>query len=414
MRALVEQATQELMPRLRRLRGELRWARRELTEAYELAVVPNAPAAGATFWPSRLATALLRAARARLDGGAPVHAGVPPAALPSGRRPLVLHVIDGVTVGGSQKITFDLVRRLGSRWDMQIVTSGVSGDDFGNLPIVATGNDVERVLGRRPALVHLHCWGRTPWIQRALAAIERCCPGVPVLENMNNPGEAWHHPAVRHVAYVSRWLADGQREPGADHSVVYPGVDTDAFTPAPELPRDEVLGLVYRLERDKLSEGAVDVLIDIARRRPRVRVVIVGTGSLFRPWVQRIRAAGVRDRFELLGRVPFDALPDIYRRFSLFIAPVHRESYGVVVPYALAMNIPVCGYRVGALPELVGDHGALADTPEALAALAAGLLADYPQRVALGARARARAVERFSEAAMIDAYDALYQRLVSA
>lgn len=49
-----------------------------------------------------------------------------------------------------------------------------------------------------------------------------------------------------------------------------------------------------------------------------------------------------------------------------------------------------------------------------LAALAAGLLADYPQRVALGARARARAVERFSEAAMIDAYDALYQRLVSA
>lgn len=79
---------------------------------------------------------------------------------------------------------------------------------------------------------------------------------------------------------------------------------------------------------------------------------------------------------------------------------------------ALAKNIPVCGYRVGYLPELLGSEETLADAPAALAALAAGPLADRTRLTEVGNRGRVRVLERFSLDAMLRGYADVYARIL--
>ncbi len=120
--------------------------------------------------------------------------------------------------------------------------------------------------------------------------------------------------------------------------------------------------------------------------------------------------AGIEDRFEFTGYVPYETLPTLYRRMSLFVAPVWKESFGQVSPFAMSMKIPVVGYDVGALAEIVGDSQLLAPAgnAQALARIAAELL-DAPQRRRdIGEQQQRRATEHFSLEAMVNAYSTMY------
>jgi glycosyltransferase involved in cell wall biosynthesis len=340
-----------------------------------------------------------------------------------GRRPLILHVIDGVGVGGSQKLIFDLIRGLGAQWDMEVLSrASASGLRFGDVPIHVARDDeamtrvLRRDIGRRPVLIHLHYWGRSAWMDAVLGALVEAFPGVPVIENMNSPAPVWEDPAIGYHVYVSEYLR-GLSPTRGPSSVIYPGVDVEAYRPARLGLRPapvETVGLVYRLENDKLAPDTIDMLIALVRIRPSARIVLIGEGSHYRHYAAQARAAGVRGRFWFAGLVPFDELPAWYRRFTVFCAPVHTESYGLVVPYAMAMEIAVCGYRVGALEEILGRTDGLVETPQALAALAARLLADDSRREALARGGRQRVIERMSLSAMLKAYRELYTRLIAA
>jgi glycosyltransferase involved in cell wall biosynthesis len=86
------------------------------------------------------------------------------------------------------------------------------------------------------------------------------------------------------------------------------------------------------------------------------------------------------------------------------------------------MKLPVVGYDVGAIPEIIGAASPAAPRGDAslvappgdsarLGALAAALLDDRPRRIALGEANRARAERLFSVEAMVAAYAALYREL---
>jgi len=89
------------------------------------------------------------------------------------------------------------------------------------------------------------------------------------------------------------------------------------------------------------------------------------------------------------------------------------ESFGQVTPFAMGMKLPVVGYDVGAIPEIVGNASLVAPAGDSarLGAIAAALLDDRARRIALGEANRARAEERFSVEAMVAAYEALYREL---
>lgn len=88
-----------------------------------------------------------------------------------------------------------------------------------------------------------------------------------------------------------------------------------------------------------------------------------------------------------------------------FLMPIAwEEPLSIVMAEALACGTPVIGTRRGSVPEVVrdGETGFVCDTPEAMAE-AVGRVSRLSRRAC-----RADAAARFSDRAIVDAYEALY------
>jgi glycosyltransferase involved in cell wall biosynthesis len=77
------------------------------------------------------------------------------------------------------------------------------------------------------------------------------------------------------------------------------------------------------------------------------------------------------------------------------------------------MRVPVVGYAVGAIPEIVDDPELVAPAgdSEALASLMVALLEDRPRRLNIGERHAERASKIFSVEGMINHYRSLYEEI---
>src|SRR5262249_50383088 len=82
----------------------------------------------------------------------------------------------------------------------------------------------------------------------------------------------------------------------------------------------------------------------------------------------------------------------LYEGARLLVQPSFEEGFGLTVLEAMTAGVPVVAANRGALPELVGDAGALAnpDDPDDIADAIAAMLNDR----ARAARCAARGVER--------------------
>jgi glycosyltransferase involved in cell wall biosynthesis/SAM-dependent methyltransferase len=344
-------------------------------------------------------------------------------AVPGPAAPRVVHVIANFMTGGSSRLVVDLVEFLGDRYHHHVLTS------FNPAPPAYIGLDIEECRQResatpfveyyqrmQPDMVHVHYWGDCdePWYALAIEAAGSL--GLPVIENINTPIAPFRSPAVAKYVYVSDYVRSVFGESDTRHVTVYPGSDFNLFTRAAnEHAPEDCVGMVYRLEHDKLNEAAIEPFIRIAQLRPRTRILIVGGGSLLDPFKAAVAAAGVSHNFEFTGYVSYDALPALYRRMSLFVAPVWKESFGQVSPFAMSMKVPVIGYDVGAIPEIIGTHDLVAPAADAdaLARIAVRLLDTPKERKALGIAQLRRAQENFSVQAMIDHYAEIYAEITS-
>lgn len=340
-------------------------------------------------------------------------------------RPRVLHVIANFHLGGSARLVVDIIERLGHAWEQSVVscdlppTPAYTGLDLAHHPGRSLDDALRVLSARRPALLHVHYLGNHDnkygvrdweWYRHWFAAAER--GGIPVIENINIPTEPFVSDAVRCYAHVSDYVRERYGRRDGRHVTIYPGSDLSLFSrPNNDESPDDVVGMVYRLGRDKLNDEAIDPFIEAVRRRPGTRGLVVGGGVLLETHQKRVADAGLTDRIEFTGYAEYDALPALYRRMSVFLAPVHTESFGQVTPFAMGMRLPVAGYDVGAIPEIIGDRSLIAPAGDAgqLGAIAAALLDDRARRLAIGAANRERAERLFSVEAMISAYEALYQ-----
>jgi len=99
----------------------------------------------------------------------------------------------------------------------------------------------------------------------------------------------------------------------------------------------------------------------------------------------------------LLGLVPDDQLPALYRDAAAFVQPSSYEGFGLTALEAMACGAPVIAAEAGSLPEVVGDAGLLVP-PRDVAALERALerLLDHhglAQELSAAGRERAK---RFS------------------
>jgi glycogen synthase len=199
-------------------------------------------------------------------------------------------------------------------------------------------------------------------------------------------------------------------------SVIYNALEVPALLPtALPAPNFRLLCL-GRLVPDKGFDLALQAFSLVIPHFPHTRLIIAGDGPERLKLTQQAAALRVRDFVDFVGRIPPYAVPRLLNSATAVVMPSRYESFGLVALEAALMARPVVATRVGGLPEVVldGQTGLLADNEDfrALAAEIISLLQDPDLATQMGQTARCRALENFSWGHCVNAYDALYRRLI--
>ncbi len=199
-------------------------------------------------------------------------------------------------------------------------------------------------------------------------------------------------------------------------SVIYNGIDVPNL-PLQSLPFDAPqLLCLGRLIADKGFDLALKAFASIVDRFPRARLVIAGDGPARSFLENQVAELGLRHSVEFVGWVPPEKVPSLLNAATVVIMPSHREGLPSVALEAALMARPVVATRVGGLPEVVLHQktGLLIDDKdqEALAEAMLFLLNHPDTATAFGAAASRRVREVFSFERYVDAYDALYKKLI--
>lgn len=150
----------------------------------------------------------------------------------------------------------------------------------------------------------------------------------------------------------------------------------------------------------------------VAAAVPNAHLVWAGDGALEGEIRERLRDA---PRVRWLGfRTD---IAQVLSALDVLAMPSRSEAFGMSALEAMAVGTPVVATGVGGLREIVDDGvtGLLIPPkdPDALAAALIRLAGDSGLREWMGRAGVARAAERFSQAAMVGAYEALLRRVVA-
>ncbi len=103
-------------------------------------------------------------------------------------------------------------------------------------------------------------------------------------------------------------------------------------------------------------ESLIDAMQRVHETAPEALCVLVGKGRLADQLQARISRLNLEKNVRLLGFVPDDKLPLIYRAADFSVMPSQSlEGFGLSAVESLAAGTPVLVTPVGGLPEVVRD-----------------------------------------------------------
>lgn len=204
-------------------------------------------------------------------------------------------------------------------------------------------------------------------------------------------------------------------------STLPPGVDSQAFHPAPALESEpRLLFVSAQLSRAYAHKGLSTVLAALQilhARGARASLDIVGDGDMRESYLSDVRKAHLGEYVRFHGELAGEALARAYRTASIFVLPTSNDSYPIAILEALASGLPVISTRVGDIPHMVedGKSGFLVPTGEAstLAEKIEILITDPGLREAMGRAARTKAASDFSWADRARAMDEVLQKALA-
>jgi glycosyltransferase involved in cell wall biosynthesis len=221
-----------------------------------------------------------------------------------------------------------------------------------------------------------------------------------------------------HIVAPSRWLAEivTASQVGRSWKVhtIPNGVDTELFAPEQHNSAKTTILIVNRSFSDKLK-GYPMVKEALSQIEPSgVRIVLAGADSdaaadALRPRFDCRDAGYVRYRRELAG---------LYAEADIFLFASEAENFPCAVLEAMASGCCVVATPTGGVKEQITDRqsGLLASeiTGEALGMALRVALTDPALRARLGAAARARVIENFTEEQMVARYLEVYREVLDA
>ncbi len=213
-------------------------------------------------------------------------------------------------------------------------------------------------------------------------------------------------------------------------TVIPHGVDTDAYAPPPDraaafaesgLPGRYAIGCFGRVRAQKGSDVFVETMCRLLPRYPDFTAVLVGAvvpeQMVFANELKRrIEAAGLTQRIVILGELEIAEVQRWYRRLTIYAFTSRNEGFGLTLIEAMAAGAALVAARAGAAELVVEDGVTGVLVPpgdvDALVAALELLMRDPQAASAMGARGRARVVEKFSLDAEADRIVSVYRTLI--
>jgi mannosyltransferase len=247
--------------------------------------------------------------------------------------------------------------------------------------------------------------------------------------------------AQRQHTWITRWLISrmdaiiATSEVSASFlkrkaTVIPHGVDTERYAPPANraaafrqagLPGRYAIGCFGRVRAQKGSDVFVEAMCQLLPRFPDFTAVIVGAitpeqSGFAKDLEKRIEAAGLRPRILIMGELPIEEVQRWYQRLTIYVFSSRNEGFGLTLIEAMAAGAALVASRAGAA-ELVIENGVSGVlTPpgdvEALVTALEPLMRDPTSAAQMGARARARAIEKFSLDAEAHRIAAVYRGMV--
>jgi len=201
------------------------------------------------------------------------------------------------------------------------------------------------------------------------------------------------------------------------------GVDlSERFTPDPSLVRsqDEIL-FVGRLVEKKGLRYLIEAMPSILADQPNAYLTVAGFGPEEAALRSQVQALGIDEKVNFIGAVAQTALPALYRRAAVFVAPFVRaasgdqEGLGLVCIEAMGCGCPVIASDLATSRDMFADGVDVICVPQAnssalVVAIQKSLSA--PDKYSQAAiRNRQHLIQRFDWYAVSQRYMQIFQRL---
>jgi sugar transferase (PEP-CTERM/EpsH1 system associated) len=373
-------------------------------------------------------------------------------------RPLVVHIINRFAIGGLENGLINLINHMPEDRYQHVIVCLANMTDYSrritrrDVPVIALhrreGHDfgvhwrlLKLLIRLRPAIVHTRNLTALEFqAVAALAGVRGRIHGehgrdMYDLDGMNrkyNLIRKMIRPFVQRYTAVSvdlaQWLVDTVGIKPDRVTQIYNGVDIQKFRPRKGMreafgppgfvtSNSFVVGTVGRMEPVKDQITLVRAFIQLVQTsfeaRQRLRLVMVGEGSLRIPARELLRKAQVEDIAWFPGER--NDVPELMRAMDLFVLPSLREGISNTILEAMATGLPVVATRVGGNPELV-DRSTGELVPHSDPVSMAGAIDSYfrkPEKALKhGTEGRYRVETKFSIEAMVEDYLKTYDAVV--
>lgn len=117
------------------------------------------------------------------------------------------------------------------------------------------------------------------------------------------------------------------------------------------------IGFVGRLTHQKNPLNFIEIVSKISKRKPNIKVAIVGDGELKDEILHAIKENKLDSNIKMYGFV--DNPYPIIKKFKLLCMTSSWEGFGLVAVEAMSLSIPVVCYNVGGLSNIVNEKSGL-------------------------------------------------------
>ena len=291
-------------------------------------------------------------------------------------------------------------------------------------------------IGRSEALDLFHVHYAVPHATAAFLAREMIGPDGPKIVTTLHGTDTTllgpnpqYHPAIAHALNHSdavTAVSESLRQQTLETFDLSRPVEVipNFFTPAtPTRTREDIrreLGLTDEFLVLHMSNlrptKRIDLLlrtIALAKERDRLRLLILA-GSDFAPYEPLLDDFGVRQN--VIVRTDAEPVENYLQAADAGLYTSEVESFGLSILETMYFAKPVVAFRIGGIPEVVGDAGYLHESGD-VAAMAASLdrLIQFPVEAHnTGDRAQLRAQSHFTADKIVPQYEAIYRKVLFA